>query len=236
MPKAKRKEVEMATRALIGRLTGWDGNYPMGEGVYHHWDGYPAGLGAVLFKLFRDEYQGDMEKMLKEIVDDHPGGWSYLADRDCYCHTRGEEMARGFGDLRWASRCGCEWAYLFTVQDGKPMMVVARHLAEWDDRSGKLLREWWESVGIVSLDGEEPDWEAIEMAGYKRYDAIQGGTAAGEAGEGKAGSGSGGFEGEESSTARESEKGRQGPHRRRGDRGRPGQRGKANRGTARHRP
>jgi hypothetical protein len=145
-------------------------------------------------------------------------------------------MARGFGDLQWASRCGCEWAYLFEIQDGKPMMVVARHLAEWDDRSGKLLREWWETIAIVSLDGEEPDWESIETAGYERYAAVQGGATAGEVSEDKASSSGGGIEGEESSTARENEKGRQGPHRRRGDRGRPGQRGKANRGTARHRP
>jgi hypothetical protein len=197
----------MATRAFIGRLTGWDGECPLGEGVYHHWDGYPAGLGAVLFKLFRDEYQGDMEKMLKEIVDSHPGGWSYLAERDCYCHTRGEKMAR-VGDLPWASYTGCVWAYLFDLQDGKPMMVVAHYLTVWDDRSGKVLRGWWEAIATVALDGEEPDWEAIERAGYERYVAVQGGTAAGGGGKDKAGSG----------------------------RGRSNQRGKASRGTVRHRP
>jgi hypothetical protein len=226
----------MATRALIGRLTGWDGDYPMGGGVYHHWDGYPTWLGALLFRLFHGKYQGDMKKMLEEIVDSHPGGWSNLEKRVCYCHTRGEEMARGFGDLQWASRSGCVWAYLFKIEDGKPMMVVARLLTEWDDRSGKLLREWWETIAIVSLDGEEPDWEAIERAGYERYVAVQGGTVAGEVGEDKASSSGGRLEGEESFMARESEKGRQGPRRSRGGRGRPGQRGKANRGTARHRP
>jgi hypothetical protein len=164
----------MATRALIGRLTGWNEGYPMGEGVYHHWDGYPTGLGALLFRLFRDKYQGDMERMLKELVDDHPGGWSYLAEWDCYCHARGEGMVDGSGDLQWASRSGCEWAYLFAVQDGKPMMVVARHLTEWDDRSGRILREWWEAIATVPLDGEEPDWENIEEIGYERYDAVQG--------------------------------------------------------------
>jgi hypothetical protein len=182
-PKAKQKEVKMATRALIGRLTGWDGIYPMGEGVYHHWDGYPAGLGALLFKLFHEKYQGNMEQMLKEIVDGHPGGWSDLEKGDCYCHTNGERTSDGFGDdgfgdLQWASRSGCEWAYLFKIEDGKPMMVVARLLTEWDDRSGKLLREWWETIAIVSLDGEEPSWEAIERAGYERYDAVHGGATA----------------------------------------------------------
>jgi len=226
----------MATRALIGRLTGWNSPYPMGEGVYHHWDGYPAGLGALLFRLFREEYKGDMERMLKEIVDSHPGGWSYLAERDCYCHTRGEGTADGFGDLQWASRSGCAWAYLFTAQDGKPMMVVAKLLTEWDDRRGRILREWWEAIVTVPLDGEEPDWEAIEMAGYERYAAVQGGVAAGEVGEDKTGSGGGGLEGEESSTAREDEKADQGSHRRRGGRGRPGQRGRAHRGSARRRP
>jgi hypothetical protein len=178
MPKAKRKEVEMATRALIGRLTGWDGDCPMGEGVYHHWDGYPTGLGALLFRLFRDDYQGDMEKMLKEIVDSHPGGWSDLEKGDCYCHTNGEGTPDGFGDLQWASRSGCVWAYLFKIEDGKPMMVVVRLLTERGDRSGKLLREWWETIAIVSLDGEEPNREAIERVGCERYDAVHGGVTA----------------------------------------------------------
>ncbi len=209
----------MATRALIGRLTGWSGPYPMGEGVYHHWDGYPAGLGALLFRLFREEYQGDMERMLKEIVDSHPGGWSYLAERDCYCHARGEGAADGFGDLQWASRSGCEWAYLFKAQDGRPMMVVARRLTEWDDRSGTVLRQWWEAIATVPLDGEEPDWEAIETAGYERYAAAQGGATAGEVGEDEAGHGGGGFEDEGSFSSSENRKSNRGTRRRRGGRG-----------------
>jgi hypothetical protein len=174
MPKAEQREVEMATRALIGKLTGWDGQYPMGEGVYHHDDGYPTRLGALLFRLFRDKYEGNMERMLKEIVDDHLGGWSSLEREDCYCHARGEGMDDGFGDLEWAIRSGCEWAYLFEIQDGKPMMVVARCLTECDDLRGVILREWWESIAIVPLDGGEPDWENIEKEGYKRYASVRG--------------------------------------------------------------
>jgi hypothetical protein len=229
----------MSTRALIGKLTGMDGSRPMGEGVHHHWHGYPTWLGALLFKIFREKFQGDMKKMLEEIVYSHPGGWSRLAERDsdwdCYCHTRRKEM-RGFGDLRWASLTGCEWAYLFTVQEGKPMMVVARRFAEWDDRGEALLREWWEAIYTVPLDGEEPDWEAIERDGCERYADAQVGAATEEVGEDKAGSGGKGLEGERPPTARENEKGRRGPHRGREGRGRPGQHGKANRVAARHRP
>ncbi len=219
----------MATRALIGRLTGWSGPYPVGEGVYHHWDGYPTGLGALLFNLFRGEYKGNLEEMLKEIVDKHLGGWSDLAAGDCYCHPD-EETADGFGDLQWASHLGCEWAYLFAVQDGRPMMVVARLLTELDNRGEMISREWWEAIATVPLDGEEPDWKAIETAGYERYATVHGGIVAVEASENRVGSSGEESESEKPSTARN-----QVAHRGRGGRGQPGQRGKANRGTARYR-
>jgi len=92
----------------------------MGEGVYHHWDGCPAGLGTLLFKLFHEKHQGNMEQMLKEIVDGHPCGWSCLAERDCYCHARGLG-AEGYElrDLEWAIRKGLHWAYLFGFEDGE---------------------------------------------------------------------------------------------------------------------
>jgi len=63
----------VSTRSVIARRTngGW-------SGVYHHWDGYPSGLGAHLWKLLRDRYAGDVERLLAEVVDAHPGGWSHL--------------------------------------------------------------------------------------------------------------------------------------------------------------
>lgn len=64
----------MATRAAIVRL-GADGSF---AGRYHHWDGYPRGLGAALFDAYRRPFQRDLGRMLKVLIDDHPAGWSNI--------------------------------------------------------------------------------------------------------------------------------------------------------------
>lgn len=63
----------MSTRGAIARVTG-DGF----QGVYHHWDSYPSGLGATLFHLYNGHFDRDLEKMLKVLIDDHPAGWSTI--------------------------------------------------------------------------------------------------------------------------------------------------------------
>ena len=63
----------MSTRGAIVRVDG-DGF----KGVYHHWDSYPSGLGATLFSLYQGHFNHDLERMLKELIDDHPAGWSTI--------------------------------------------------------------------------------------------------------------------------------------------------------------
>lgn len=67
----------MSTRSVIARKT------PSGfKGVYHHWDGYPSGLGATLFGLFNGHFKRDLNAMMKYLVDDHPAGWSTINGAD----------------------------------------------------------------------------------------------------------------------------------------------------------
>lgn len=63
----------MSTRSVIARKT-QEGF----RGVYHHWDGYPSGLGKTLFEVRNRFYQGDTKRMLKYLIDDHSGGWSTI--------------------------------------------------------------------------------------------------------------------------------------------------------------
>lgn len=67
----------MSTRAVIARktATGFTGRY-------HHWDGYPGGLGATLFALRKTQFKGDTQAMLKVLLDDHPAGWSTINGAD----------------------------------------------------------------------------------------------------------------------------------------------------------
>lgn len=69
----------MSTRAAIARPT--ESGF---TGVYHHWDGYPSGLGWTLFTLAQPDgpFSGDVERMLTTLIDEHPGGWSTINDKD----------------------------------------------------------------------------------------------------------------------------------------------------------
>lgn len=67
----------MSTRSVIARKTqtGF-------TGVYHHWDGYPSGLGAMLFELRNGHFKRDTQAMLRYLIDEHPAGWSTIINAD----------------------------------------------------------------------------------------------------------------------------------------------------------
>lgn len=220
----------MSTRAVIARKTkaGF-------AGVYHHWDGYPSGLGATLFEVRNKFYAGDTERMLKFLIDAHPGGWSTINkdwskplllsrnDEDELCvecklenwrHYRqyyhggyspvlsgweragrpspppGEEVlvlghapkhsqeptgpephggAGGQVDESNASDYGCEWAYVF---DGNGKLEVqCSYCNPRGKHSGQKMigafgcgdpKAIWKAVATVNLDGQEPDWKALD--------------------------------------------------------------------------
>jgi hypothetical protein len=68
----------MSTRSIIARATG-EGTF---KGVYHHWDGYPTGLGKYLTKILADPFGNDLPRMLDTLIDEHPAGWSTILAKD----------------------------------------------------------------------------------------------------------------------------------------------------------
>ncbi|RKG71235.1 hypothetical protein D7V80_02475 [Corallococcus sp. CA054B] len=46
------------------------------RGVYHHWDGYPSGLGQHLMARVQ-RAQGDMQAVVRQLIDEAPWGWSH---------------------------------------------------------------------------------------------------------------------------------------------------------------
>jgi len=68
----------MSTRSIIARSTGPD----TFTGRYHHWDGYPSGLGRTLFEIRRDIFANDTAAMLSTLLDQHPAGWSTICGAD----------------------------------------------------------------------------------------------------------------------------------------------------------
>lgn len=160
----------MSTRAMIGRKTA-EGF----AGRYHHWDGYPSGLGRALYELRNGHFHGDTAAMLAVLLDQHPAGWSTIVDRDfaqspawgsktapeCLCHG-------GRHDPTWkvtqanAAGSGCEYAYVF---DGDAMAVLS---AQTEGRQMIGFGGYgdpdaaWVELARVDLNGPAPDWEAIE--------------------------------------------------------------------------
>ncbi len=95
----------MSTRGIIAKTTedGW-------IGVIHLHDSAPWDLGNALLidVLGRD---GDLEGLVREVIDQAPGGWAWLPQRDRV--PRGEETFFGPVDVEDAG--WLEWFYLFDL-------------------------------------------------------------------------------------------------------------------------
>ena len=63
----------MSTRAVIARPDG-NGGF---VGSFHHWDGYPSGVGKTIFKLLRGHFRGNVTAMLRVLCDEHTT-WSTI--------------------------------------------------------------------------------------------------------------------------------------------------------------
>jgi hypothetical protein len=145
-------------------------------GTYHHWDGYPTALGRTLWELYHDHFDRDLESMLQFLIEEHPAGWSSINNADfskpvgyggsgpaCYCHGGRTEDCTLF-PLARAAGMGCEYAYVF-YPDERLMKV----LSSWTDH-GKMIGMFgfgdpeaeWRVIGVVALDGQEPDWQQIQ--------------------------------------------------------------------------
>ncbi len=130
----------MSTRSCIARRTG-EGTF---QGVYHHWDGYPTGLGATLFRIYRRHFKKDLVAMLAFLIEQHPAGWSTINNADFklpagYQEARYRKKRNGDDDyakpiphgpicychggrqeeaspVTQADDCGMEWAYVFDIE------------------------------------------------------------------------------------------------------------------------
>lgn len=73
----------MGTRALIGYKT-MDSSFnyvKILRGVYHHWDGYPTGVGRKLYDLMQQNQFEDVNMLLGVLLS-HPTGYSSLMNWD----------------------------------------------------------------------------------------------------------------------------------------------------------
>jgi hypothetical protein len=109
--------------------------------------------------LLKTKFKGNLQRMLVELVDNHPVGWSVVGE-DCYCHPQKSKRAEHkrrkpetepylITDLN-LSGSDAEWLYAFDVETNK---LFVRDVRAKED------------VGIVELTRKMPtkkSWEHIE--------------------------------------------------------------------------
>ena len=144
----------MSTRACIAFGIGDGDDW---RGRYHHFDGYPSGLGQSLYALAQE---WDPATMKRVLLNEHTG-WSTINDADwslppgygdgdqpkCYCH--GERDEDGWlVEPSSIVKSDMEWLYVIR---GRSMDV---HAINYKVGVGPIL-------ATVNFDGPEPDWDAI---------------------------------------------------------------------------
>ena len=153
----------MSTRSAIARVNG-DGF----KGVYHHWDGYPSGLGKILWDNAK---KVGIKQFLAHAIDSHPAGWSIFPEV-CYCHNGPNKISPPDQPITDKEDEGMEWAYVFDESAGT-MAVLERVRSNGGHAVGLFgtlgrteageREDAWRIRGVYPLDGPEPEpWENFE--------------------------------------------------------------------------
>jgi hypothetical protein len=122
----------MSTRAVIARTIPdvSDGF----KGVYHHFDGYPTGLGKHLWELLHTKFGGRLKPMLRLLIDAHSAGWSTLmsdnGQPECYCHPKRKRRKRellGNWFTNEIIESDIEWVYAFNEAERCLLVLDIRY-------------------------------------------------------------------------------------------------------------
>lgn len=170
----------MSTRSIIGYRKVEDPNTV--HGVYHHFDGYPTGLGAELHRAYDLNFDTPMSMVIRLIINT-PQGWSSLDANDL-----SGSYAAGDHDMIYECQCGkgvydlcsplfTEWMYVITSEG----LEVWKSVNAGGDVPFDINNpdQGYRHVYITTVrwDAEEVDWQAIEDDTYTYVASIARGDA-----------------------------------------------------------
>jgi hypothetical protein len=159
----------MSTRAVIAHATGPDSFV----GVYHHWDGYPSGLGKTLWDLYHGHFKRDLNAMLDILTKQHTA-WSTINVDNwdapigyggngpaCYCHGERSEHTTPLTQHD-AQDSGCEYAYVFTETG---FHILSSYTPDGDKMIGAFGSghpdATWHDIAFVDFAEPEPAWDSL---------------------------------------------------------------------------
>lgn len=165
----------MSTRAAIGVWV--NRKHGCWRGVYHHFDGYPTGLGRALWELYHAHYEDRLSVMVEMLIDNHVEGWSSIVDADWSqlpnwlewydrqpyydnglplppqsYKARGEEP----NPLDHTSDAWLEWAYIIDLEANT--MTIFEEVS-YEVRKNAPV---WIKKATLPLTGSAPDWSIFE--------------------------------------------------------------------------
>lgn len=159
----------MSTRSVIGyRINGikW-------KGTFHHWDGYPSGVGVTLLELAKER---GTDFIRKEIVDKHAGGWSTINANweveprlveDCPTEERDQKPPEFYETTEKSRFCsekdlpgsgGVEYLYLITKRN--TIQVYLPRYIKGKFKGDRMIGAFGAGAPDVGR-GEEVKWEKI---------------------------------------------------------------------------
>lgn len=163
----------MSTRGFvaIGKPNQWDGRY-------NHSDSYPTWLGHEVFKEARRWLRNDshLHGFAQKLLSLHR--WEQFLGQN----LDGDENDHLVSEN--ADWLFTEWGYVIDPAERTLTVIVGCIQTPitytiQDQRPGAPPREWQEEhytsavLTTVSLDGEEPVWEAVEQRGYKLREKLR---------------------------------------------------------------
>ena len=137
----------MSTRSIIARKT--DEGF---IGTYHHWDGYPSGVGRLVAEGFK---KGGWE-YLNDVLSH---SWSALFNNECHCcGTMSDGRREEIFPYTHETDCGAEFAYVFEHDNEKETDFM--HIYQKKDGEGRHVVEFF---GLTSDSGEWSVSKTIDL-------------------------------------------------------------------------
>ena len=138
----------MSTRSIIAKKT------PEGfTGTYHHWDGYPSGVGQVVAEGFKI---GGWEYINSVLAH----SWSALWKNECHCcGTMSDGRREEISPYTHETDCGAEFAYVFEHDTEKETDLM--HIYQKED-SMMIEDGEWQVSKTIDLRQELPDFQQLE--------------------------------------------------------------------------